>query len=112
MSLDETLERLGVSARKREILERNHAYLMPNRVELWAGGGLRTPEVVAPPRMTWMWLSTNPGSTRRPSRSIFSVPSPTNRSARAPRRNVVPRSSYTALIHGASDGGRILGQTR
>ncbi len=40
MSLDETLDRLGVSARKREILELNHAYLMPNRVELWAGAGV------------------------------------------------------------------------
>ncbi len=40
MSLEETLDRLGVSARKREILERNHAYLMPNRVELWAGAGV------------------------------------------------------------------------
>ena len=40
MSLDETLDRLGVSARKREILELNHTHLMPNRVELWAGAGV------------------------------------------------------------------------
>ena len=40
MSFEETLDRLGVSARKREILELNHSYLMPNRVEAWTGAGV------------------------------------------------------------------------
>jgi acetylornithine/succinyldiaminopimelate/putrescine aminotransferase len=40
MSFQETLDRLGVSARKREILTQNHTYLMPNRVEAWVGGGV------------------------------------------------------------------------
>ena len=40
MSLDETLDRLAPSARKRAALEQNHAYLMPKRVELWAGAGV------------------------------------------------------------------------
>jgi acetylornithine/succinyldiaminopimelate/putrescine aminotransferase len=40
MSLHETLDRLAPSARKRAALERNHAYLMPNRVELWTGAGV------------------------------------------------------------------------
>lgn len=40
MSLQEQLDRLGVSPRKREVLLRNHAYLMPNRVEAWTGAGV------------------------------------------------------------------------
>ena len=40
MSLAETLERLELSPRKREILQTNHEYLMPNRVEAWTGAGV------------------------------------------------------------------------
>jgi hypothetical protein len=40
MSLAEALEGLDISPRKREILDQNHTYLMPNRVELWAGAGV------------------------------------------------------------------------
>lgn len=40
MSLAEALEGLEISPRKREILTQNHTYLMPNRVELWAGAGV------------------------------------------------------------------------
>jgi putrescine aminotransferase len=40
MSLDDVLAGLEISPRKREILERNHSYLMPNRVEAWAGAGV------------------------------------------------------------------------
>jgi putrescine aminotransferase len=40
MSLEESLERLGVSPRKREALLQNHEYLMPNRVEAWVGAGV------------------------------------------------------------------------
>ena len=37
MSLAEVLDRLEISPKKREILTLNHTYLMPNRVETWAG---------------------------------------------------------------------------
>jgi acetylornithine/succinyldiaminopimelate/putrescine aminotransferase len=40
MSFSETLDRLALSPRKRKALELNHTYLMPNRVELWAGAGV------------------------------------------------------------------------
>ena len=40
MSLAKTLDSLEISARKREILTLNHSYLMPNRVETWAGAGV------------------------------------------------------------------------
>jgi putrescine aminotransferase len=40
MSLQETLQRLEISPKKREILTLNHTYLMPNRVEAWAGAGV------------------------------------------------------------------------
>ncbi len=40
MSLAETLDRLEISPRKREILALNHTYLMPNRVETWAAAGV------------------------------------------------------------------------
>ena len=40
MSFAESLEKLELSDRKREVLELNHAHLMPNRVELWTGAGV------------------------------------------------------------------------
>ncbi len=40
MSLSKTLAELAPSPRKRRALEQNHAYLMPNRVELWTGAGV------------------------------------------------------------------------
>ncbi len=40
MSFAEKLSGLELSARKRAALERNHAYLMPNRVETWLGVGV------------------------------------------------------------------------
>lgn len=40
MTLADKLEQLGVSPQKREILELNHRYLMPNRVEAWTGAGV------------------------------------------------------------------------
>jgi putrescine aminotransferase len=40
MSLAETLDQLAPSPRKREALELNHEFLMPNRVELWTGAGV------------------------------------------------------------------------
>ena len=40
MSLADALDRLEISPRKREILTLNHTYLMPNRVEAWAGAGV------------------------------------------------------------------------
>jgi acetylornithine/succinyldiaminopimelate/putrescine aminotransferase len=40
MSLAKTLDQLEISPRKREILTLNHSYLMPNRVETWAGAGV------------------------------------------------------------------------
>ncbi len=40
MSLAETLAPLDVSPEKREVLTLNHTYLMPNRVEAWAGAGV------------------------------------------------------------------------
>lgn len=40
MSFAKTLEGLEISVRKRKVLELNHRYLMPNRVELWTGAGV------------------------------------------------------------------------
>ena len=40
MSFAEKLAGLELSSRKREALARNHAYLMPNRVETWLGVGV------------------------------------------------------------------------
>lgn len=40
MSFAETLDKLELSDRKRKVLELNHTYLMPNRVELWTGAGV------------------------------------------------------------------------
>ncbi len=40
MTLQETLDALDLSPRKREALELNHSYLMPNRVEMWTGAGV------------------------------------------------------------------------
>jgi acetylornithine/succinyldiaminopimelate/putrescine aminotransferase len=40
MSLDELMERAGVSERKREVLRINHEYLAPNRVETWLAAGI------------------------------------------------------------------------
>ncbi|MEK7247389.1 MAG: aminotransferase class III-fold pyridoxal phosphate-dependent enzyme, partial [Chloroflexota bacterium] len=45
MSIDELINRSAPSARKRHILELNHEYLMPNRVESWLGAGI--PLVIA-----------------------------------------------------------------
>lgn len=40
MALDELIERAGVSGRKRRILELNHEYVAPNRVETWLAGSI------------------------------------------------------------------------
>jgi putrescine aminotransferase len=40
VSFAETLDGLSLSDRKRKVLELNHTYLMPNRVELWTGAGV------------------------------------------------------------------------
>jgi len=45
MSIDELISRSGPSERKRHILELNHEYLMPNRVQSWLGAGI--PLVIA-----------------------------------------------------------------
>lgn len=45
MSIEELIERTQPSERKRRILELNHEYLMPNRVQSWLGAGI--PLVIA-----------------------------------------------------------------
>lgn len=45
MSIDELISRSSPSTRKRHILELNHEYLMPNRVQSWLGAGI--PLVIA-----------------------------------------------------------------
>lgn len=40
MPIDQLLEGLDVSPRKREALALNHTHVMPNRVELWTGAGV------------------------------------------------------------------------
>lgn len=45
MSIDDLISRSRLSARKRHILELNHEYLMPNRVQSWLGAGI--PLVIA-----------------------------------------------------------------
>jgi acetylornithine/succinyldiaminopimelate/putrescine aminotransferase len=40
MSINELINRLEPSERKRRILELNHEYLMPNRVNSWLGAGI------------------------------------------------------------------------
>jgi hypothetical protein len=40
MPFPQTLDRLSPSPRKRQALEQNHEFLMPNRVELWTGAGI------------------------------------------------------------------------
>lgn len=45
MSIDELISRSGPSERKRHILELNHEYLIPNRVQSWLGAGI--PLVIA-----------------------------------------------------------------
>jgi len=45
MSIDELIARSAPSERKRHILELNHEYLMPNRVQSWLGAGI--PLVIA-----------------------------------------------------------------
>ena len=40
MAIDELITRVGASERKRRILELNHEYLMPNRVQSWLGAGI------------------------------------------------------------------------
>jgi acetylornithine/succinyldiaminopimelate/putrescine aminotransferase len=40
MSIDELISRSGASEEKRRILELNHEYLVPNRVQSWLGAGI------------------------------------------------------------------------